>query len=66
MLLTQLESGAVCRFPAIQRTSEHITSLLLPCVFKGSTNQQPENTKRMKKERGNQDILGHVNGLVNT
>lgn len=41
MLLTQVQPGTVCRVSAIQRTPEHIASLLLPCGFKRSTNQQP-------------------------
>lgn len=42
--LTQLEAGAVCRLPAVQRTPEHIASLLVPGGLKRGANQQPGHT----------------------
>jgi len=44
MLLTEVQLAAVCKKSGVQRAPEHITSLLLPCVFKGSSNQQPGHT----------------------
>lgn len=51
MLLTQVQPGTVCRVSAIQRTPEHIASLLLPCGFKRSTNQQPGDTSTQEHMR---------------
>lgn len=41
MLLTQVQPAAVYRVPGVQRTPEHITSLLLPRGLKRRSDQQP-------------------------